>query len=193
MDLQKKDGLHEKTTRIVTPTCPAAIEKRGHILGMIVLLSRYNGFKSAGGTNCFRMQSAFDDQFLARLANGEPITSDEYDQIAHDIPDEHLAEALAHRFERTGETRMLIEAARLFLRARQPYQALEVCSRRPNLPEIRQVIQRALPMLQRLYPETRQVGKLLEEAFLVIDLQTGQMTRFPPLITATSLEPVRGE
>lgn len=133
--------------------------------------------------------SSFEDRFLAKLARGDAITPDEYEQLAQDFPDEELAQALARRFECTGETRVLIEAARLFLRARQPYQALEVCSRRPNLPEMRQLAQKALPFLQKLYPDTRQVGKLLEEAFLVIDLQTGQTTRFPPLLITNPSEP----
>lgn len=123
-----------------------------------------------------------EDQFLARLSRGGLVTQDEYDQIAQDIPPEEMAAALARRFQATGEQRMLVEAAQLYARAGYDYQVLELCSRSPHAPELRRLLQKTLPHIRRDYPDTRLIGKLLDEAFLVIDLDTGQILRFPPLI-----------
>jgi hypothetical protein len=128
-----------------------------------------------------------EDDFLHRLARGLLIEQDEYDQIFEDLPAEALAQALAKRFEITGETRTLVEAARLYSRAGNLYDTLELCSRSPNLPELKRILHAALPQVQRDYPGTRLVGKLLEEAFIVIDLTNGKIVRFPPLMPATIL------
>jgi hypothetical protein len=125
-----------------------------------------------------------EDELLERIARGGLVSQDEYQQIADQLPPEALAEALAKRFERTGESRMLAEAARLFLQAGDAYRALEACSRAPRLQSSQKIIQQALPRLRAKYPGTRLIGKLLEEAFLVIDLHTGKMVRFPPILPA---------
>lgn len=136
-----------------------------------------------------------EDDFLRRLARGLLIEQDEYDQISADLPPEALANALAKRFEITRETRTLVEAARLYLHAGFVYETLELCSRAPNVAELQKILQKVLPQVRREYPETRLVGKLLEEALLVIDLVTGKMVRFPPLMpaTMTSAEPTTQE
>lgn len=126
-----------------------------------------------------------DDAFLNRLARGGIISQDEYDQAAGDLPPEILAAALARRFESTGETRALAEAARLYARAGFLYEALEACSRAPRVPALKQIIQKSLPALRRAYPGARRVGKLLDQALLVIDLDTGRIVRFPPILPAT--------
>lgn len=123
-----------------------------------------------------------EDELLERIARGGLVAQGEYDQIAEQLPPEALASALARRFDVTGETRMLAEAARLYLLAGDYYQALEACSRAPRLKSSQTIIQQVLPHLRASYPDTRLVGKLLEEAFLVIDLFTGKMTRFPPIL-----------
>ncbi len=125
---------------------------------------------------------SLEDKFLARLARGGLVSQDEYDQLCQDMPPEIIAAALARRFEATGETRMLVEAARLFAQAGLNYQVLEVCSRSPHLPELRHMIQKTLPRIRQDYPDTKLVGKLMDEAFLVIDLESGSIVRFPPLI-----------
>ena len=87
--------------------------------------------------------------------------------------------------------RTLIEAARLFNEAGKPYQALEVCSRYPKIYELRQDKGKILPLLRETYqddfPATHQVGKLLDEAFLVVDLVSGAV-----LPTPHALYPARG-
>ncbi|HEX9018848.1 MAG TPA: hypothetical protein VF806_06660 [Anaerolineaceae bacterium] len=129
---------------------------------------------------------AVEDLLLERIARGGLVSQDEYDQLAGDLPPELLANALARRFSVTGESRMLVEAARLYFRAGNYYDALEACSRAPRLHELQKIISQTLPHLRQEYPEThiRLVGKLLEEAFLVIDLTTGAIVRFPPLLPA---------
>lgn len=125
-----------------------------------------------------------EEEFLARLARGGLVSQDEWDQLCDLLPPADLARALARRFDCTGETRMLAQAARLYLRAGLVYQALEVCSRAPSLQAHQAVIEQALARVRRDYPETKLVGKLLDEAFLVIDLTSGKMMRFPPLLPA---------
>ncbi len=128
---------------------------------------------------------SLEDKFLVKLARGGLVSQDEYDQLCQDMPPETVAAALARRFEATGETRMLVEAARLYTQAGLDYQVLEVCSRSPHLPELRRFIQKTLPRIRQDYPDTRLIGKLMDEAFLVIDLETGNIVRFPPLMPAT--------
>lgn len=125
-----------------------------------------------------------EDEFLERLSRGGLILQDEYDQIALSLPSEAIAHALARRFQFTGETRMLIEAARLYLRAGSYYQVLEVCSRASRVHELQQIIEKTLPHLRRDYPDIPMIGKLLDEAFIVIDLHSGKIIRFPPLLPA---------
>jgi hypothetical protein len=127
-----------------------------------------------------------EDDLLSRIAHGQPIEQDEYDQLRQDLPPEELARALARRHACTNEPQALVEAARLFEHCGLLYDAVEVCSRAARLPELRQVLRRLLPRVQREYPETRLVGKLLEEAFIVIDLESGEIVRFPPLIPSIS-------
>jgi hypothetical protein len=129
-----------------------------------------------------------EDDFLARLSRGLLIEQDEYDQIYQDFPPEILASALAKRFEQTNQTQTLVEAARLYIHAGLLYEALELCSRAPRTPELQKIIQKALPQAQKEYPQTRLIGKLLEDAFIVIDLTTGKIVRFPPLMPATIIE-----
>lgn len=126
-----------------------------------------------------------EDAFLERLARGGIITQDEYDQVAGDLPPEALAAALARRFESTGETRILVEAARLYAQSGFLYKALEACSRASRVPGLKQIVQESLPALRRDYPGARRVGKLLDQALLVIDLETGRIVRFPPILPAT--------
>ncbi len=129
--------------------------------------------------------TSIEDQFLHRLARGLLIEQDEYDQLCQDLPPEDLARAMAQRFSQTNEVQALIEAARLYSRAGLFYEALEVCSRSPRVPELQKIIQKLLPQVQRDYPETRLVGKLLDEALLVLDLTTGKIVRFPPIMPTT--------
>lgn len=128
---------------------------------------------------------SIDDEFLQRLARGGLISQDEYDQMAQDLPPEVIAKALADRWQSINDLPLLVESARLFLRAGQYYDALEVCSRVSRGEAFHQVIQKTLPHLRRQYPGERHVGKLLDKAFLVIDLETGHIVRFPPLMPAT--------
>jgi hypothetical protein len=130
------------------------------------------------------MSLSTEDEFLARLARGGLVSQDEWDQLSDLLPPVELARALALRFDCTGETRMLTQAARLYLLAGLVYQALEVCSRAPSLQSLQTIIEQSLPRVRRDYPDTKLVGKLLDEAFLVIDLSTGKMLRFPPLLPA---------
>ena len=129
-----------------------------------------------------RFYPSTEDELLERIARGGLVSQDEYDQIAEQLPPEALAGALARRFDHTGESRMLAEAARLYLLAGSYYQALEACSRAPRLQSSQKIIQQALPHLRASYPDTPMIGKLLEEAFLVIDLNSGKMVRFPPIL-----------
>lgn len=130
-----------------------------------------------------RRRSA-EDKILERIAQGGLVSQDEYDQVAQDLPEEALAGALVRRFDCTGESRMLVEAARLYLHSGAAYQALEACSRAPRLPALAKIIEQALPHVRAEYPDIPCVGKLLEEAFLVIDLRSGKMVRFPPILPA---------
>lgn len=128
---------------------------------------------------------SMEEEFLERLARGGLVSDDEYNQIADYLPEEALAGALVRRFEYTQETRMLVQAARIYLSAGSYYQALEACSRAPRLQSLEGIIQQVLPHVRADYPDTRMVGKLLDNAFLVIDLSTGKMDRFPPLMPAS--------
>lgn len=132
--------------------------------------------------------TSVEDRFLARLARGGLVSQDEYDQLCQDLPPEAVAAALASRFNYTNETRALVEAARLYLRAGYDCEALEVCSRGARVSELRRIVEKILPRLRRAYPDTRLYGKLLEDAFLVIDLHSGHMQRYPPLMPATIIE-----
>ena len=125
-----------------------------------------------------------EDRFLASLARGGLVSQDEYDQITQDLPPEVIASALASRFNYTNETRVLVEAARLYLRAGFDLEALEVCSRGARVSELQKIVDKILPRLRQAYPDTRLYGKLLEDAFLVIDLENGHMVRYPPLMPA---------
>jgi hypothetical protein len=129
-----------------------------------------------------------DDEFLARLACGKLVSQDEYDQLAQDLPGETIAAALAQRFNHTNETRILIEAAKIYIQAGLYLHALEVCSRAQRFSEVQKLIARALPEVRRDYPNVDLIGKLMDEAMLVIDLRNGKITRFPPIMPATSLE-----
>lgn len=134
-----------------------------------------------------------EDRFLSRLANGKTISQDDYNQMVEFIAPETLADALVKRFEFTGDMRTLVEAALLYLQAGYPFKALEVCSRFPKEYALRQVVKKLLPALrqeyQEDYPSTTMVGKLLDEAFLVIDLSTGGVTRYPPIMPSTESAP----
>ncbi len=125
---------------------------------------------------------SFEDHFLKKLARGADIAQDEYAQMSQELPDEQLAAALVRRFQKTGEMPVLLEAARLYQRAGQAYAVLEICSRYPHKAEFRKMVQKNLPQVRQEYPGTQWVGKLLEEAFIVIDLQEGTIVRFPPLM-----------
>jgi hypothetical protein len=125
---------------------------------------------------------SLEEAFLERLARGGLVSQDEYDQTAEYIDPAALACALAQRFSITAEIKFLVEAARLYLYNGQPYHALEACSRAPRARGLQPVIHKALEQVRGDYPDARQVGKLMEEAFLIIDLETGQIARFPPLL-----------
>lgn len=135
------------------------------------------------------MLRSAEDQFLAKLAGGDNISQDEYDQMCQDMPVDLVAAALVKRYRWTEDMHTLIEAARLFQHAELYYEALEVCSRFPRTYALRQMIQKILPRVRvdyhDIYPDTTQVGKLLDEAFLVIDLSNGSITRYPPLMPST--------
>jgi hypothetical protein len=125
-----------------------------------------------------------EDKFLSKLSRGGLVSQDEFDQLSQDLPPEDLAGALAKRFTVTGETRILVEAARLYARAGLDYEVLEVCSRSPRLHELQKLVQKTLPRIRNDYPGIKMIGKLMDEAFLVIDLETGKMVRFPPILPA---------
>ena len=129
-----------------------------------------------------------EDQFLEKLARGFNIEQDEYDQMREYLPPELIAAALVRRYSYTEDMRSLVEAARLYSHAGFDYEALEICSRFPRVYELKKLIEKTLPRVRQDYPGIPCVGKLLEEAFLVIDLNTGKISRFPPLIPATVLE-----
>ena len=131
---------------------------------------------------------SIDDQFLEKLARGYAMTQDEFDQIGQDLPPELIAAALVRRFRYIEEVHLLVEAARLYAHAGFDYEALEICSRYPRVHELKKIVERTLPRLRKEYPGIPSIGKLLDEAFLVIDLNTGKMTRFPPLFPATILD-----
>lgn len=128
--------------------------------------------------------TSLEQAFLERLARGGLVSQDEYDQIVESLDPPALAGALARRFSVTGETKFLLEAARLFLQNDLPYHALEACSRAPRAQGLQAVARKALELARGDYPDARQVGKLMDEAFLIIDLETGQIARFPPLLPA---------
>lgn len=132
---------------------------------------------------------SYEDRFLAKLAGGENISQDEFDQMAQDMPLDLIAAALVRRFRWTEDMGTLIEAARLYHRAGQLYDALEICSRYPRVSALQRLIQKIIPVLRaeygEIYPATEQVGRLHEEAFLVINLTSGEITRFPPLVQST--------
>lgn len=127
---------------------------------------------------------SIEEKFLARLSRGGLVSQDEYDQLSQDFAPELLARALARRFNITGETRMLVEAARLYAQAGLDYEVLELCSRSPHLHELQKLVQGILPRIRKDYPNIKLIGKLMDEAFLVIDLDTGKMVRFPPIMPA---------
>jgi hypothetical protein len=131
------------------------------------------------------MKPSVEDQFLAKISRGGLVSQDEYDQISQDLPPEHLAGALARRFDATGETRMLEEAARLYAQAGMDYKVLEVCSRFPRSQKLQKLVQKTLPRIRKDYPDIKLIGKLMDEAFLVIDLGSGKIVRFPPIMPAT--------
>lgn len=127
---------------------------------------------------------SYEDAFLRKIACGADLSQDEYDQMSQDLPPEMIAAALVQRHSVTQEARALIEAARLYLHAGMHYDALEACSRNPRSPELQRIIRAVLPRVREDYPEPdiRRIGKLLNEAFLVIDLLTGEIVRYPPLM-----------
>lgn len=131
---------------------------------------------------------SIEDQFLSRLAEGREISQDEYEQMREDFPPELIASALVRRFRYTEEVRTLIEAAQIYSHAGFDYEAMEVCSRFPRVTAMQKIVQHTLPRLRQEYPGIHFIGKLLDEAFLVIDLNTGKMTRFPPIFPATVLK-----
>ena len=129
------------------------------------------------------MQS-IEDEFLNRLAEGRSIGQDEFDQMAQDLPPDCLADALVRRYHYTNDVRSMVVAAQLYLQAEQPYQALEVCSRFPRVYSLQKLARQILPQVRLEYeePGIYAIGKLLENAFLVIDLKSGKITRYPPCI-----------
>lgn len=129
-------------------------------------------------------RQSLDDVFLERLARGGLVSQDEYDQIAEYLDPAALAHALAQRFDSTGDARFLLESARLYLQTGLAYHALEACSRAPRARGMAAVAAQALELARGDYPDARQVGKLMDEAFIIIDLQTGSIARFPPLLPA---------
>lgn len=112
------------------------------------------------------------------------MSQDEYDQVAYDLPPEAIAQALVARWHWTEDARTLLEAARLYLRAGMYYQAFELCTRSPRSSSLRHLAMQILPRIRRDYPEETVVGKLLDEAFLVIDLRSGKVERYPGLMPA---------
>ena len=129
-------------------------------------------------------QQSLDEIFLERLASGGLVSQDEYDQIAEYLDPKPLAEALARRFSCTKDARFLLEAARLYLHNGMPYHALEACSRSPRARGLAAIASQALDQARSEYPDTRQIGKLMDDAFLIIDLETGHIVRFPPIFPA---------
>lgn len=127
---------------------------------------------------------SIEDKFLSRLSRGGLVSQDEYDQLSQDFTPENLAVALARRYNITGETRMLEEAARLYAQAGLHYEVMELCSRFPRSRALQKLVQRTLPRIRKDYPDIKMIGKLMDEAFLVIDLDSGKMVRFPPIMPA---------
>ena len=123
-----------------------------------------------------------EDRFLARLARGQLISQEEFDQLRPALPEDQLAAAFAARFENTRDGKFLIEAARLYQHAGLLYESLEVCSRSPRMRELQRLIERSLPRVRDDYPDIRMVGKLVADVLLVIDLESGTIARFPGLI-----------
>lgn len=131
------------------------------------------------------MNRSIEDDFLKRLADGRLIEQEEYNQFCHDLPSEDLALAFARRFWKTNETQALIESARLYMHAELSYEAVEVCSRSPKTRELQKILQKALPEIRKDYPGIPMIGKLLDDAFLVINLESGKIIRFPPVFPGT--------
>lgn len=125
---------------------------------------------------------SIEDRFLTRLARGQLITQEEFDQLRPDLADDLLAAAFAARFEATGDVKFLLEAARLYHHAGFVYETLEVCSRAQRHPELHRLIAALLPRVRSDYDNTRQVGKLVGDSLLVIDLIDGTVSRFPALL-----------
>jgi hypothetical protein len=131
-----------------------------------------------------RLVYSAEEEVLGQLADGYNVSQDAYDQVAYDLPPEELARALLSRWRWTEDSRTLLEAARLFLRAEDYYQAFELCTRQPRSSAMRNMAGEILGRIRRDYPEDKMIGKLLDEAFLVIDLRTGRVERFPGLLPA---------
>lgn len=129
-----------------------------------------------------------DDRLLARLSDGFSVSQDEYDQVAYDLPPEAIAQALVARWRWTEDARTLLEAARLYLRAGQYYRAFELCTRSPRSSSLRTLAKQILPRIRRDYPDDIVIGKLLDDAFLVIDLRSGKVDRYPGLLPAREWE-----
>ena len=127
---------------------------------------------------------SIEDAFLTKLAQGGLVSQEEYDQMAQDLPPEIIADALARRYKSTNDLPMLVEAARLYFHTGMYYAVLEVCSRVSHGQAFHTMIQKTLPYLRQDYPDVQMVGKLLDEAFLVINLDSGHIVRFPPLMPA---------
>ena len=125
-----------------------------------------------------------EEEVLGQLADGYSVSQDAYDQVAYDLPPEELALALERRWRWTADGRTLLEAARLYLRAGKVYEAFELCTRQPRTSSLRQLANQILPRIRRDYPDDDLIGKLVDADFLVIDLRTGQVERFPGLLPA---------
>jgi hypothetical protein len=131
------------------------------------------------------MNFSIEDDFLNRLARGLAVEQEEYDQLSHDLPMQDLALAFSMRYGYTHEIQALVESARLYSQAGYLYEALEVCSRSPRSSELRRIAQKMILRVQKEYPGIQRIGKLLDEAFLVIDLTSSEIVRFPPILPAT--------
>jgi hypothetical protein len=125
-----------------------------------------------------------EEEVLSRLADGYTVSQDAYDQVAYDLPPEELARALELRWRWTQDGRTLLEAARLYLRVGKVYLALELCTRQPRTSALRQLAGQIVARIRRDYPDDDLIGKLVDADFLVIDLRTGHVERFPGLLPA---------
>ena len=131
-----------------------------------------------------RVNYSGEEEVLGRLSSGYSVSQDAYDQVAYDLPPEELAQALELRWRWTEDARTLLEAARLYLRAGKYYRAFELCTRQPRSGPLRQLAGQILARIRRDYPDDEVIGKLVEEDFLVIDLRTGRVERYPGLLPA---------